>query len=108
MLSVRSLDGFEENILVTVTELEFVCQTSTVFFCREMVLADKGNSHVWRFSPDLIFLTIYSSHFVGTRRGILPPKSISSVCNSIFFLKMNSLLLQSRISQSVHARNIKR
>ena len=32
MLSVRSLDGFEENILVTVTELEFVCQTSTVFF----------------------------------------------------------------------------
>ena len=46
MLSVRSLDGFEENILVTVTELEFVCQTSTVFFCREMVLADKGNSHV--------------------------------------------------------------
>ena len=53
--------------------------------CREMVLADKGNSHVWRFSPDLIFLTIYSSHFVGTRRGILPPKTILSVCNSIFF-----------------------
>ena len=34
--------------------------------CREMVVANKGNSHVCRFSPDLIFF-----HFVGTRPGIL-------------------------------------
>ena len=34
--------------------------------CREMVVADKGNSHVWRFPPDFII-----SHFFGTRRGIL-------------------------------------
>ena len=29
---MRSLNAFEEKIVVTVIELEFVCQTSTVFF----------------------------------------------------------------------------
>ena len=32
MLSTRSLNGFEEIIVVTVIELEFVCQTRTFFF----------------------------------------------------------------------------
>ena len=30
---MRSLNAFEEKIVVTVIELEFVCQTSTVFCC---------------------------------------------------------------------------
>ena len=30
-LSVRSFNGFEEKIVVTVIELEFICQTNTLF-----------------------------------------------------------------------------
>ena len=30
IFSVRSLNGFGEKIVVTVIELEFVCQTSTI------------------------------------------------------------------------------
>ena len=32
ILSVRSLYGFEEKVVVTVIELEFVCQTPTLAF----------------------------------------------------------------------------
>ena len=54
------------------------------------------------FHQILLFLT-FSVHVV-----VFSPKSMLSVCNSIFyFFKTNSLLLQSRVSQSVHARNIK-
>ena len=38
-------------------------ETIQITYCREMVVANKGNSHFCRFSPDLIFF-----HFVGTRR----------------------------------------
>ena len=57
MLSVRSLDGFEENILVTVTELEFVCQTSTVFF-----LSGNGARRQRKLSRMKIFTRFNISH----------------------------------------------
>ena len=51
----------------------FIYQDNSFTICREMVVANKGNSHVCRFSPDLIFF-----FFFGTRRGIL--SSIDLIC----------------------------
>ena len=39
ILSVRSLYGFEEKVVVTVIELEFVCQTPTLAFSFKSVHA---------------------------------------------------------------------
>ena len=38
-LSVRSFNGFEEKIVVTVIELEFVCQTSAGIFLASISLS---------------------------------------------------------------------